>query len=76
MERRTKRLLRKTASPFSLRRTGPWLLRLSGLIVFPIILAVGIDVAEVGRSLREARIDLAIGAFALLQTSTVLRAWR
>ena len=37
---------------------------------------VGIDFTEVGNSLRKARIDLAIAAFALLQIGIVLRAWR
>ncbi len=54
----------------------PWLLRLAGLIVFPVLIWVGIDFAEAGRSLSEARIELAIAAFALLQTGNVLRAWR
>ncbi len=78
METRTKRSrsLRKTPSGFTLRRSAPWLLRLGGLIVFPILIWVGIDFAEVGRSLRQARIEWAIAAFAFLQASIFLRAWR
>ena len=54
----------------------PWSVRLSGLIVFPILIWAGIDFAEVGRSLREARIDLAIAALAILQARIFLTAWR
>ncbi len=76
VEIRTERSLRKTASGFTLGRTGPWLLRLGGLIVFPILVWFGIDFADVGRSLREARIELVIAALALRQAAVLLGVWR
>lgn len=56
--------------------TVAWFVRLGGFIVFPILVWLGIDFAEVGRSLREARIELVIVAFAFLQASVVFRVWR
>ncbi len=76
METRSRKSLRETLLGTALRRSRPWLLRLGGLIVFPILVWVGIDFAEVGRSLREARVALVIAALALFQTNIFLRVWR
>lgn len=76
VEPRTERSPRKTTSGFTLRRTGPWLLRLGGLIVFPILVWIGIDFADVGRSLHGARIELVIAALALRQAAVLLGVWR
>lgn len=52
------------------------LLRLSGLIVFPIILIVGIDLSETADVLRDSHVGLVMGALALMQVAIFLRTWR
>ena len=52
------------------------LLRLSGLIVFPIILVFGIDLTKTADVLRDSQLALVLLGLALMQGAIMLRIWR
>lgn len=51
-------------------------LRLTGLVVFPIILIFGIDLEETWRTLRGSHVGLVLTALLIMEGAILLRAWR
>lgn len=51
-------------------------LRLSGLIIFPIILIFGIDLSKTADVLRDSQLGLVLAGVALMQAAILLRVWR